>query len=544
MDRWSGVLRVPLHHNSRTYHRVGASLCLSPETRTLSVPVANAIFFCGDRVEGTGNPVIERLSNLQKLSEIVVSKFGPSVNAWVIEASVFNGPFAVYKDFIPSLNQYGEPRSYHPTGFPASTSTVSLLSNCLEDVKNATLGRQVDKQPDFTFSSCFNQPKTIILGFSKGGTVLNQILTELGFSDIGSNVKSPDVAQPEDRKFSRSEEICWTVPKTKEGLLNSISEIHYVDVGLNSTGAYLTNPDVFERISKRLIQGASPLRFILHGTPRQWSDRWRDWIRNEKDKMLHLLESEAHKSRGKLEVCTRYYFADKPPNMQMHFEIIESLDEIILDSIYNKRIMAMNTFFKEGKGLSTTQMLNLVMNRLYEGFLEKDTKEFDGFNVAILDTFNTINMALPGKRYVAPSHKDVKDWFIQWEKAKCEDEKKIVFTRFIEENVNINKADESMLITAIVAPSAAMVAKKSGQKVPQLTFMNAIPDVLFVPSATILALIATKILRLMFMRKTSTTSNGTTRQTPSVEEQPAPKEPPQQHTDQKGKFCALCNKHH
>lgn len=104
----------------------------------LQVPIANAIFFCGDRVERTGNPVIEKLSDLQKLSEIIVSKFGPFINAWVIEASVFNGPFAVYKDFIPSVNQYGEPRLYHPTGFPASTSTASLLSNCLQEVRNCS----------------------------------------------------------------------------------------------------------------------------------------------------------------------------------------------------------------------------------------------------------------------------------------------------------------------------------------------------------------------------------------------------------------------
>ncbi|CAJ2666268.1 unnamed protein product [Trifolium pratense] len=69
-----------------------------------------------------------------KLSEIVVSKFGSSINAWVIEASVFNGPFAVYKDFISSVNQYGEPGSYNPIGFPASISTASLLSNCIEEV--------------------------------------------------------------------------------------------------------------------------------------------------------------------------------------------------------------------------------------------------------------------------------------------------------------------------------------------------------------------------------------------------------------------------
>ena len=98
------------------------------------MPSANVIFFCGDRVEGTGNPVIEKLSDLQNISEIILSKFGSSSNAWVIEASAFNGPFAIYKDFIPSVNQYGEPKSYSPTGFPASTSTVSLLSNFLEEV--------------------------------------------------------------------------------------------------------------------------------------------------------------------------------------------------------------------------------------------------------------------------------------------------------------------------------------------------------------------------------------------------------------------------
>ncbi|KAE9617887.1 hypothetical protein Lal_00037993 [Lupinus albus] len=327
MDRWSGILRVPLHPNSTTHYRVGASLCLSPGTRTLTVPLANAIFFCGDRVEGTGNPVIERLSDLQKLSEIVVSKFGSLINAWVIEASIYNGPFAIFKDFISSVNKYGEPRLYNPTEFPASTSSVSLLSNCLEEVNKVILGRPLDRHFGLSPSSGFSHPKTYILGFSKGGTVLNQLITELAFTDIRSNVNSypPHVGKPLDRKFRECEEM-YIVPKTRESLLNSITEIHYVDVGLNSTGAYLTNHDVFERISKRLIQGASRIRFMLHGTPRQWNDKQRYWISNEKDTMLHLLESEAHKSGGKLQVCHKYYFADKTPDMQMHFEIIESLD--------------------------------------------------------------------------------------------------------------------------------------------------------------------------------------------------------------------------
>lgn len=98
------------------------------------VPSANAIFFNGDRVAGTENPVIERLSDLQNIAEILVSKIGGSTNAWVIDASVFNGPFAVYRDFIPSVNQWGEPKSYCPIGYPASGTIISLLSSCLEEV--------------------------------------------------------------------------------------------------------------------------------------------------------------------------------------------------------------------------------------------------------------------------------------------------------------------------------------------------------------------------------------------------------------------------
>lgn len=188
-------------------------------------------------------------------------------------------------------------------------------------VEKVVFGQQLDSPsfPKCENSSCFPHPRTIILGFSKGGTVINQLVTELGFSDVASIEKSPHLGQRVDTEFC-------IVPKTKETFLNSIDEIHYVDVGLNSTGAYLTNRDVIEGISKRLMQGAPGIRFMLHGTPRQWSDERRGWIRQEKDTLLHLLESEAHKSGGQPQVYEKFYFADSLANLQMHFEIIERLD--------------------------------------------------------------------------------------------------------------------------------------------------------------------------------------------------------------------------
>ncbi|KAL8210318.1 hypothetical protein R6Q57_007050 [Mikania cordata] len=271
----------------------------------------NAIFFNGDRVRGTGNPVVEKLSNLETIAEIIVSKLGENCNIWVIEASKFNGPFAVYKDFIPSVNQWGEPKSYDPTGDSASTSTVSLLSSCLKEVKNTLSSINEESCGDEATGSCFSQPKTLLFGFSKGGTVLNQLVTELAFSEAKPNIVS-------------SQHEADIIPTSKESLLNSITEIHYVDVGLNTSGGYITDKDVIERLSKGISERALGIRFVLHGTPRQWRDSMRVWIRDEKDTMVNLLDVESQKSGGKLGLCERFYFGDKLANMQMHFEVIET----------------------------------------------------------------------------------------------------------------------------------------------------------------------------------------------------------------------------
>lgn len=159
-------------------------------------------------------------------------------------------------------------------------------------------------------------PRTLIFGFSKGGTVVNQLITELGFSE----------EQPEHKEYSECKEEFQIIPSTIESLLNSISEVHYIDVGLNSAGAYITDHEVIEKISRALVQKKREMRFVLHGTPRQWCDSRRSWIRDEKDKLLHMLESQAERSGGKLQVFERFYLADCRPNLQMHFEIIEKLD--------------------------------------------------------------------------------------------------------------------------------------------------------------------------------------------------------------------------
>ncbi|KAI3862238.1 hypothetical protein MKW92_048686 [Papaver armeniacum] len=327
MDRWNGVLRVSLNPDSRYYFKIAVSLCFSSSSKTLTVPTTNAIFFNGDKIQGTGNAVIEKLSNLQNIADILVSKLGVSVNAWVIEASNFNGPFAVYNEFFGSINSYGEPKSYDPSGFPSFGSISLLLLRALQEAKRQILGKQEHVATLGDDASCFNQPKTIIFGFSKGGTVLNQLVTELAFSKL--ETLEMGTKKRENSRAVSTYEIHGEnqiIPNSKEELLNSISQFHYVDVGLNSTGAYLTDSLVIERIIKRVLVGVAGIRFVLHGTPRRWCDNRRPWIRDEMEKLFQLLKDAELKTEGKLQAVKRIYFADQPPNLQMHFEIIESLD--------------------------------------------------------------------------------------------------------------------------------------------------------------------------------------------------------------------------
>ncbi|CAD5164226.1 unnamed protein product [Musa acuminata subsp. malaccensis] len=317
MDRWTGCFKVSLNPTKAgSCLKVAASLMFSPSSRTLLMPSVNAILFNGDKVQGTGNSVIERLSDSRNISELLVSKLGCSANVWVVEASTFNGPFAVYKEFIPSLTSRGDPKRYDPNGFPASSAIVAILSRCFEQqvpsLTSSNLVEQTKGNVDAPTLLPTPFPKTIILGFSKGGTVVNQLVTE--FAHLKA---SPQI-------FDRRQDHLY--PISEDDLLFSISEFHYVDVGLNSAGAYLTDRTVIKKVAELLLVHNASVRFVLHGTPRQWFDRHRPWIRKEKDIMLQLLKDEAHRCEGKLQATERFYFANNLPSLQMHFEIIQVMD--------------------------------------------------------------------------------------------------------------------------------------------------------------------------------------------------------------------------
>lgn len=123
------------------------------------------------------------------------------------------------------------------------------------------------------------------------------------------------------------------LPSTTEEFLRGITEIHYVDVGLNCRGAYQTDAHVLEGLATAARAREGGLLVYFHGTPRQWCDGNRRWVLEEKNQCRDCLVDAAarHGPGAKLRVADKMYFGEKlgqnfrRPNLQMHFEIIEAL---------------------------------------------------------------------------------------------------------------------------------------------------------------------------------------------------------------------------
>lgn len=141
------------------------------------------------------------------------------------------------------------------------------------------------------------------------------------------------------------------------------------------------------------------------------------------------------------------------------------------------------------------RIMDSAMDQLFHKLVHKEIINFEEFHMEILDMFSTLNAALPGKHYDMPSREEVEVLFNEWKELDPikKEEKFVDFMTKLKQS----KVDDFTLITGLVTPPAAMAAKKAGESVPQLKIIKSVPDVVFVPSATILALISVKLFQKM-----------------------------------------------
>mmetsp|Transcript_22162 Transcript_22162/g.42287 ORF Transcript_22162/g.42287 Transcript_22162/m.42287 type:complete len:296 (+) Transcript_22162:286-1173(+) len=249
-------------------------------------PAKTILFFMGDHVEAA-HGAVARLNNAQGIVGALDVKF-PLANLVVVHPSQYDdGCFACYSNFLPKMTRSGDALGHDPAEFRALRHIKSIL--------DADISQDSNKLPELVF-----------LGFSKGGVVLNQLVTEMAhLQDMESQLSSeaPSTFPVEDGHCS-----------TAGSVARAVRSIHYLDVGSNGRGAYITDPRVLTSISHLATQ--QDLKLHFHGTPRQWQDPRRPWIADEKNRCLKQLR-ELNASAEE-----HFYFEGRKRNMDMHFEII------------------------------------------------------------------------------------------------------------------------------------------------------------------------------------------------------------------------------
>lgn len=242
--------------------------------------VGVVVFFVGDQLEAMGLPprVLE-LQNPRAQAALMADKFRGSAVA-VVVPSRYEGGCASYDHFLHRTTATGEPLGYAAggsAGFKAAAQLASLLTSVGLWPSGCKLsgGQKAPLTSTGATSEAAVGPSTSklsvavpvavhLVGFSKGGVVLNQLLTELAefsqptqrytgskplrpavplFSDLprhpagvpveGENVTSRTAPAPLKEADERTAE-----------LLRSIQCVHYLDAGLNGRGGYLTDPSV------------------------------------------------------------------------------------------------------------------------------------------------------------------------------------------------------------------------------------------------------------------------------------------------------------
>ncbi|KAG5190597.1 hypothetical protein JKP88DRAFT_205417 [Tribonema minus] len=240
----------------------------------------------------------------------------PGHHVWVIKPSRHaHGAFACYENFSSHTCRHsGAFTWYDPHGF-ASLHLELLLQSAFSHV-----GLDSGRLPDPTL------PITLV-GFSKGGGALNQLVTELG-ADTAAR-----------RLFSR------------------VAAVHWVDAG---NGMHRGSLPADAAALAALAAEHPSVRLRVHGSPYQWRNADRPWLALERDAFVRAVgaaRAHAGSSGGSAATgagggggaagesgdggtgssgggeqgsgapvrCTEY-FGDMPGSLALHFRMLEVFD--------------------------------------------------------------------------------------------------------------------------------------------------------------------------------------------------------------------------
>ncbi|XP_020576327.1 uncharacterized protein LOC110021939 [Phalaenopsis equestris] len=135
--------------------------------------------------------------------------------------------------------------------------------------------------------------------------------------------------------------------------------------------------------------------------------------------------------------------------------------------------------------------LSSSADEIFDQYFNEKISTFEEFHLSFLEYSIKLNNFFPGKHYDAPPRLLIKKCYEEWsDPIKDAAEKKRLLIELLETHVSISRRkDEAILTTAVVAPGAAII------------FKRIVPDVIFVPSVTLMAIAVLKAVQIQKIRK-------------------------------------------
>lgn len=210
-------------------------------------------------------PGVAELNSFQGMVRAVGARLKHTLTILVPPHDYLHGKFARFSDFLP-VTSNGRPLELErPNQATAHAHLQALLVHVIRHMA-----------PDVPQVA---QLSRILVGFSKGGTVLTRLVKEL------------PLLLPAQR-------------------LPQISALHFLDVGLGAPGTHPTLAAEMQALA------ATGVPVLLHGTPRQWECAERGFIRYERDEFVRqLLQCGAVP-------FVHLYHAEEPSTLEQHFAVL------------------------------------------------------------------------------------------------------------------------------------------------------------------------------------------------------------------------------
>ncbi|KAK1325967.1 hypothetical protein QJS10_CPA01g02787 [Acorus calamus] len=160
-----------------------------------------------------------------------------------------------------------------------------------------------------------------------------------------------------------------------------------------------------------------------------------------------------------------------------------------------------------GKGVPG--LLSFPRDRIFDNCF-KDVDSFEKFHLAFLKVCSEFNSIMPGNHFQAPSLEQIEKYYEEWKNKNDGTARKQYMVDLLTEHMKRSKTGKAMVMTGLVAPSAAMALKRVAEGTPPIKKfkVDMVPDVVFVPSVTLLALLGVKWYNLGTINKNQNSGGG------------------------------------